>query len=71
MLEQVQVFQFDKIIESDLGKVMDEIFSKKDLRSSTGGIGLLTHDVITRIDLNYSAFVMALTQFVNNDIWRD
>ena len=61
----------DKIIESDLGKVMDEIFSKKDLRSSTGGIGLLTHDVITRIDLNYSAFVMALTQFVNNDIWRD
>ena len=61
----------DKIIESDLGKVMDELFNKNDLRSSTGGIGLLTHDVITRIDLNHSAFVMALTQFVNNDIWRD
>ena len=59
------------IIQNTLGTVMDEIFSKHDLRSSTGGIGILTHDFITRIDLNTQAFTMALTQFVNQKIWTD
>ena len=61
----------ESIIKNTLGTVMDEIFSKHDLRSSTGGIGLLTHDAVTRIDLNTQAFNMALTQFVNGDIWAD
>ena len=59
------------IISLTLGTVMDGIFEKTDLRSSTGGIGLLTHENITRIDLNYQAFTMALTSFVNDDIWQD
>lgn len=59
------------IISLTLGTVMDGIFEKTDLRSSTGGIGLLTHENITRIDLNYQAFTMALTSFVNADIWQD
>ena len=45
---------------------MDRIFNESDLRSSTGGIGLLTHDVVTRIDLTKEAFLMALTPFINN-----
>lgn len=61
----------DNIIKNTLGTVMDDLFNESDLRSSTGGVGLLTHEVITRIDLNTQAFVMALTQFVNKDIWRD
>ena len=56
----------DQIKDKSLATVMDEIFNEKDLRSSTGGIGVLTSDRITRIDLNYQAFVMALTQFINN-----
>lgn len=61
----------DNIIKNTLGTVMDDLFNESDLRSSTGGVGLLTHEVITRIDLNTQAFVMALTQFINKDIWRD
>lgn len=60
-----------EIKEKTLGTVMDNIFHESDLRSSTGGIGLLTHEVITRIDLNKQAFTMALTQFVNGNIWKD
>lgn len=61
----------DSIIKNTLGTVMDDLFNESDLRSSTGGVGLLTHEVITRIDLNTQAFVMALTQFVNKNIWKD
>lgn len=59
------------IINETLAPVMDKLFAESDLRSSTGGIGLLTHDVLTRIDLNTHAFVMALTPFVNNNLWKD
>lgn len=59
------------IIDRSLGTVIDEIFEKNDLRSSIGGVSYLTHTAISRIDLTEMAFVMALTQFVNGDIWRD
>lgn len=61
----------EDIKKKTLGTVMDTIFHENDLRSSTGGIGLLTHEKITRIDLNTQAFTMALTQFVNGKIWQD
>lgn len=60
-----------EITEKTLGSVMDNIFKENDLRSSTGGIGILTHGKITRIDLNYEAFTMALTQFINGRAWQD
>lgn len=59
-----------EIIDTDLGKVMDRIFDKNDLRSKKGGINLLTHNEITRINLTQQAFIMALTQFINNEIWK-
>jgi len=60
----------DSIKKDTLAVVMDKLFHEKDLRSSTGGIGLLTKDVITRIDLTSEAFLMALTPFIN-DNWKD
>ncbi len=60
----------DEIISTDLGKVMDNIFKHHDLRSGKGGISFLTHDVINRIDLTREAFVMALTQYIN-EVWND
>lgn len=60
-----------KIIETDLGHVMDEIFNESDLGQGKGGIGMLTKDNINRIELTRDAFVMALTQFVNGDKWKD
>lgn len=60
----------DEIISTDLGKVMDKIFQETDLRSSKGGISFLTNGVISRIDLTREAFIMALTQHIN-EIWND
>lgn len=60
----------NEIIATDLGQVMDNIFKKHDLRSGKGGISFLTHDVISRIDQTRDAFVMALTQHIN-EIWND
>lgn len=61
----------DEIISTDLGRVMDRIFSQTDLRSGKGGIALLTHNEVSRIGLTKEAFIMALTSFVNGDIWKD
>lgn len=60
----------NEIITTDLGQVMDKIFEKNDLRSSIGGISFLTKEVINRIDLTREAFVMALTQHIN-EAWKD
>lgn len=60
----------NRIIESDLGQVMDNIFKEHDLRSSKGGISFLTNNVINRIDLTKEAFIMALTQYIN-EVWND
>ena len=53
-----------------LGAVMDRLFNESDLRSSTGGIGLLTHEMVTRIDLTTQAFLMALTPLINQ-VWKN
>lgn len=61
----------DEIINTDLGKVMDKIFNGNGLKNTKGGISYLTKDIITRYDLTREAFIMALTEFVNGDIWKD
>lgn len=60
----------EEIIETDLGKVMDKIFNQSELRKGKGGISFLTKNEITRIDLTKEAFIMALTQFINDEIWK-
>ena len=60
----------EKIKEVGLGEVMDEIFGEEDLRSRGGGIQLLTHGIVSRIDLTELAFEMALTKFVNDENWK-
>ena len=59
------------IINTDLSQVMDNIFVKDDERHNKGGgIQLLTHYKISRIDLTEMAFIMALTKYINGDRWR-
>ena len=61
----------DDIKKIGLGEVMNNVFDKDDERHNHGGgIQLLTHNIISRIDLNEAAFVMALTKYVNKDIWN-
>lgn len=59
-----------EIIQTDLSKVMDNIFHQEELRAGKGGINLLTKGKITRIGQTKEAFIMALTQFINEEIWR-
>ena len=58
------------IIDTDLSQVMNKLFVKDDERHNKGGgIQLLTHDKVSRIDLTEMAFIMALTKYINSN-WR-
>lgn len=60
----------NEIKETELGKVMDRIFSGKELGKGKGGISFLTKNEVSRIDLTRNAFVMALTKHINGELWR-
>lgn len=60
----------DEIIKTDLGKLMDKIFDQEDIRKGAGGISFLTHNEITRYDMTKQAFIMALTEHINGNIWK-
>lgn len=59
-----------EIQETELGKVMDRIFSGNELGKGKGGISILTKDRVSRIELTKNAFTMALISHINGDIWR-
>lgn len=59
------------VIKTNLSQVMNSIFEKDDERHNHGGgIQLLTHNKVTRIDLTEMAFIMALTRYINEERWR-
>ena len=58
------------IQQTDLGKVMDKIFNGDGLSKGKGGISFLTKDQVSRIDLTRDAFIMALTKYINGEIWK-
>ena len=59
-----------EIIDTDLSQVMNKLFEKDEERHNKGGgIQLLTHNKISRIDLTEDAFIMALTEYINEN-WR-
>ena len=60
----------DDIKETELGKVMDKIFSGNELGKGKGGISFLTKNEVSRIDLTRSAFIMALISHINGNIWK-
>ena len=59
------------IIDTDFSQVMNKLFYKDDERHNKGGgIQLLTHNKISRIDSTEMAFIMALTKYINEDKWK-
>ena len=59
------------VIDTNLSQVMDKVFTKDEERHNKGGgIQLLTHGKISRIDLTQMAFIMALTKYINEEKWR-
>ncbi len=60
-----------KVLDSNLSEAMDTVLGEdKERHNHKGGIQLLTHDIITRIDLTKDAFIMALTKYINGEKWR-
>lgn len=60
----------DEIKEKSLGVVMGNLSGEDDISKKYGGVYFLTRK-ITRDDLSRDAFVMALTKFVNGEVWCD
>ena len=60
----------DEIKQTELGKVMDKIFSKQQLGQGKGGINLLTKGEVSRIELTKNAFIMALIGHINGEVWK-
>lgn len=60
----------EEIKQTELGKVMDKIFSGNDLAKGKGGISFLTKDEVSRIDLTENAFTMALIKHINGNLWK-
>lgn len=59
------------IINTDLSQVINKIFEKdKERHNKGGGIQLLTHNKISRIDLTEMAFIMTLTKYINEG-WKE
>ena len=59
----------DEIISTDLNKVIIKLFIPNEEQSREGAISYLTKNVITRTHLTEEAFIMALTKFINGNIW--
>lgn len=60
----------DEIIQKDLQVIMDRLYNSKNIGQSGGGIAKITHEKITRIDLNELAFTMCLTKYINGEKWQ-
>lgn len=60
-----------KVLDTNLSEAMDTVLGEdKERHNHSGGINLLTHDEISRIDLTEYAFIMALTKYINGEKWR-
>lgn len=60
----------EEAIKTELGLVMDKIFSEQNLNQKGGGINYLTDEVITRADLTEQAFIMALIEHRKKSFWK-
>ena len=60
-----------KVLNTNLSEAMDIVLGEdKERHNHSGGIQLLTHNKISRIDLTEYAFIMALTKYINGEKWR-
>ena len=50
--------------------MLAKLFETKELKAPQGGISQLSHGQVSRIDLAEQAFIMALTHFINGEIWK-
>ena len=60
-----------KVLDTNLTEAMNTVLGEdKERHNHKGGINLLTHDEVSRIDLTEYAFIMALVKYINGEKWR-
>lgn len=60
-----------KVLETNLSEAMNTVLGEdKERHNHSGGIQLLAHNEISRIDLTEYTFIMALTKYINGEKWR-
>ena len=55
----------------ELGHADDMVFNRKNSKQGNGAVGILTHDVIDRIEYYRHAVVLALIPFVNKELYQE
>ena len=54
-----------------LGNVADEYFNTKDIKKSTGAVGILSNYMVTREDLMRSALLTALIPLISKNVYSE
>ncbi len=73
---QTSTFQLPpKIVELirkgvELGHADDLVFNRRNSKQGNGAVGILTHDVIDRIEYYRHAVILALIPFVNKELYQ-
>lgn len=60
-----------EIKEKGLGCVMDKLSNIDNIAKKFGGVYYITQGKVSRSEISKSAFIMALTQFINGKTWHD
>jgi len=74
---QTSTFQLPpKIVELiregvELGHADDIVFNRKNSKQGNGAVGILTHDVIDRVEYYRHAVILALIPFLNTKLYQD
>jgi len=53
----------------ELGHADDMVFQRKNSKQGNGAVGILTHDIIDRIEYYRHAVILALIPFVNSELY--
>jgi inosine/xanthosine triphosphatase len=54
----------------ELGHADDLVFSRKNSKQGNGSVGILTNDIIDRVEYYRHAVILALIPFINNDLYH-
>ncbi len=61
----------EDILNTQMSTVMQQVFKDRNIRVYNGVIHHISHGKFNRVELNKQAFMMALTNFINADLWSD
>jgi inosine/xanthosine triphosphatase len=55
----------------ELGHADDMVFKRKNSKQGNGAVGILTHNIIDRVEYYRHAVILALIPFVNQELYKE